>query len=416
MNLIVVDKCTNYCKYCFASTEMSKNNAKAALKDEYIPLILDFIKKSGPNFELNIIGGEPFLYRQLPYLVEKVLELKNVSNICIFTGGIVATKVVEKVCHLDSTRISFLFNMNEKKDYQTDTEYELVLENFDLVLSHGFKASFGYNIYEKDFNYKEILDLCVEYGTPYLRWTIAFPELVKNPLTVTLLPEEYKSISVKVAAFLEEAYQNKIAAGLDCPIPKCFFSNEQMGRIALTQPLTLNSIKSCGPVIDVTPDLDVFRCYALSNLKRKKLTDFKNFREAISYYEKNVDELYNTPQTFEYCSTCEFALNKTCYGGCIAHSPNAVGTRIPKDDLLKEMFGYFQSNKFAEAERFFLSQDNTLGVDPVANYLMSFIAEKKDDINSAKTYARKSIMNSQSFENIEKYKQRLTDLNALLVS
>ena len=415
MNLIVVDKCTNYCKYCFASNEMAKNNSKAALKDENIPRVLEFIRNSGANFELNVIGGEPFLYRQLPYLLEKVLELENVSKICVFTGGIVATKVVEQICHLDTTRINFLFNMNEKKDYKTEREYELVLENFDLVLSQGFKAIFGYNIYEKEFNYTEILDLCEEYGTPILRWTIAFPELVKNLYTTTLLPDEYKAVSNKVATFLEDAYSRGIKAGLDCPIPKCFFNLEQMGRIALTQPLTINSIKSCGPVIDVTPDLDVFRCYALSDLKRTKLTDFKNFQEAIAFYEKNVDDLYSIPQTFEYCNTCEFALNKTCYGGCIAHSPDAVGKRVTTTELLKEMFTYFQLNNFDMTETFYSAHKVDLEESPVANYLLSFIAESKGNMKGAKTFARRSIMFSKSLETIQTYQKRLEKLNCSIV-
>jgi cyclic pyranopterin phosphate synthase len=184
-----------------------------------------------------------------------------------------------------------------------------------------------------------------------------------------------------------------------------------MGRIALTQPLTINSIKSCGPVIDVTPDLDVFRCYALSDLKRTKLTDFKNFKEAISFYEKNVDELYNIPQTFEYCGTCEFALNKSCYGGCIAHSPKAVGTRTSKEDLLMQMFQLFQQNNFADAAKLFTANKFDLEKSPVANYLMSFIAESNNEMKQAKTFIRRSIMFSQSFENIEKYKQRLKQIS-----
>ena len=410
MNLIVVDKCTNYCKYCFASNEMAKNNAKAVLKDENIPAVLDFIRHSGPNFHLNIIGGEPFLYLQLPYLLEKVLELENVGKICVFTGGIVSPNLVKKVCHLDTKRINFLFNMNEKKDYKTKREYDLVLQNVDLLLSNGFKASFGYNIYEKDFNYKEILELCQEYGSPILRWTIAFPEMTKNPYTQTLSPEEYDLVSNRVADFLELSYQKGIEASLDCPIPKCFFTAEQLGRISLTQPFTINSIKSCGPVIDVTPDLDVFRCYALADVKRTKLTDFKNFQEAISFYEKNIDDLYAVPQTFDYCSTCEFALNKTCYGGCIAHSPDAVGKRVSKKALLVEMYEYFQQNDFEKAAQFFESNKTELKNHPAANYLMSFIAENRNETKQAKTFIRKSIMSSQSFENIERYKERLQEL------
>jgi radical SAM protein with 4Fe4S-binding SPASM domain len=413
MNIIVVDKCTNYCKYCFASNEMAKNNAKGVLNEEEIPSVLNFIRNSGPDFELNIIGGEPFLYPHLSYLVGKILELPNVAKVCIFTGGIVPSKLVKEIEYLDSTRVNFLFNLNEKKDYKSEKDYTLILQNFDLILSYGFKATFGYNIYEKNFDYQEILGMCREYGSTYLRWTIAFPELVKNPYTQTLPPQEYELVSSHVANFLEQAYQCGIDAALDCPIPKCFFTHEQLGRIALTQPFTLNSIKSCGPVIDVTPDLEVFRCYALSDLKRTKLTDFNNFQEVVSYYEKSVDEIYNTPKTFEYCSTCEFALNKTCYGGCMAHSPDSIGTRIDENDLLKEMFTYFQVDDHKGAEEFFEINKTTLNKNPVANYLMSFAAERKSNLNDAKMFTRRSIMLSQSFNNIDKYKERLKTLSQL---
>lgn len=410
MNLIVVDKCTNYCKYCFASNEMAKNNAKAVLKDEHIPIVLEYIKNSGPNFELNVIGGEPFLYRQLPYLLEKVLELNNVSKICIFTGGIASPKVVEKICHLDNDRITFLFNMNEKKDYKTIKEYDLVLENFDLLLSHGFRAIFGYNIYEENFNYQEILDLCEKYGTPILRWTVAFPELTPNDYSQTLKPDQYKNIASKVFGFLEEAYQRGIGAGLDCPVPKCFFNHEQLGRIALTQPLTLKSIKACGPVIDVTPDLEVFRCYALSDLHRKHLTDFKNFKDTIAYYEQHIDEIYNIPQTFDYCATCEFALNQTCYGGCIAHSPNAVSTRMPKDILVSSMYESIQNEDYETAKHIFYDKANNLHKNSLANYIMSFLAVEEGNLELAKTMLRKSIINATSSENAKQFAQTFSKL------
>lgn len=413
MNLIVVDKCTNYCKYCFASNEMAKNSAKAVLKEENIPLVLDYIRNSGPNFELNVIGGEPFLYRQLPFLLEQVLSLKNVSKICVFTGGIASPKIVDKICHLDNDRITFLFNMNEKKDYKTVKEYDLVLENFDLLLSHGFRAIFGYNIYEEEFDYNEILNLCEKYGTPILRWTVAFPELTKNDYTQTLKPEQYKNVASNVFKFLEEAFQRGIDAGLDCPIPKCFFSHEQLGRIALTQPLTLKSIKACGPVIDVTPDLEVFRCYALADLKRKHLSDFNNFQDTIAYYEENIDEIYNIPQTFDYCSTCEFALNQTCYGGCMAHSPDAVATRMPFNVLVSSMYEYIQKDEYEKAKYIFYDKANNLHKNSLANYIMSFCAEKEGDLETAKTMLRKSIINATSSENAKQFAQRFNYLETL---
>lgn len=415
MNLIVVDKCTNYCKYCFASTEMAKNNSKAFLKEENIPHIIEYIKNSGENFELNIIGGEPFLYRQLPILLTKVLELENVSKVCIFTGGIASAKSVEQILHFDNDKVTFLFNINEKKDYHTEKEYELVLSNFDLVLSYGFRAIFGFNIYKENFNTKEILDLCKKYGTPVLRWTVAFPELKPSPFTQTLKPNQYSDVSSRVADFLEEAYLNNISALLDCPLPKCFFNYEQMGRIALTQPLTLNSIKSCGPVVDVTPDLEVFRCYALSSLNRKHLTDFHNFQETIAFYKENIDDLYHIPTTFSYCKECEFALNQTCYGGCIAHSPNSVNQRISKDELVNKMFEHLNNCDFEEVKNIFYNKVHNLFKNSIANYIMSFVAEQENKTEEAETYLRKSIINATSSENAKEFAKRLQTIQQYTV-
>jgi cyclic pyranopterin phosphate synthase len=378
---------------------MSKSTAKAFLHEKHFSYLKDFIARSGDLFSVNIIGGEPLLYMNLDKLLEELFSLPNLSQVCIFTGGIASEKLFRKLLHFNTSKLGFLFNINEKKDYKTQKEYELVLRNFDLVLSYGFKATFGYNIYEVCFDYMEILDLCDKYGTNVLRWTIAFPELKPSNLTLTLKPNDYQFVAPKVSDFLEAAYQRGIHANLDCPLPKCFFTKEQLGRLALTQPHTINTIRACGPVIDVSPDLDVFRCYALSDLKRTKLTDFHNFQEAVDYYQKNIDDMYDTPQTFDYCYTCEFALNQTCFGGCIAHSPKAIDMRVSKEDLIKLMYQALHHNNIQEVESIFEIHKYELRGNSFANYIMSFVAEYKNDIETAKSYLRKSIINASTQHN-----------------
>ena len=47
MNLIVVDKCTNDCPYCFASTEMAKEGGRTELSREGIEGVVRFARASG---------------------------------------------------------------------------------------------------------------------------------------------------------------------------------------------------------------------------------------------------------------------------------------------------------------------------------------------------------------------------------
>ena len=74
------------------------------------------------------------------------------------------------------------------------------------------------------------------------------------------------------------------------------------------------------------------------------------------------------------------------------------------------MYSYFQQNDLENAAQFFDSNKFELDKHPVANYLMSFVAESRNEIREARTFIRKSIMSSQSFENVERYKKRLQEL------
>ncbi|MGI0499858.1 radical SAM protein [Limnospira platensis CENA597] len=111
MNLIVIDKCSNYCAYCFTSTEMGKSGKKTALTREGIERVVQFISRSGPNFRLNIIGGEPFLYKDLVYLLEKSMAEPALGDATIFTGGICNSNEILKLKPYRD-RLSLLVNLN----------------------------------------------------------------------------------------------------------------------------------------------------------------------------------------------------------------------------------------------------------------------------------------------------------------
>lgn len=391
MNIIVVDKCTNYCKYCFASSVMAKTDAKSILPQSDIQYLTDFVSRSGPEFRVNILGGESLLYPHLAELVQALLQLDNVSGICIFTGGIASSRAMERIVDVCDARVEFLFNMNEKQDYRTTREYDLVIKNCELALANGVRCGFGYNVYKLGFNGEEILDLCTDFGVDTLRWTVAYPELVPNSYSETLAPSQYRDGAIEAFEFLESAYKRGIKAGLDCPLPKCFFSGEQLARLALTQPLTVQSIRSCGPVIDVSPELEVFRCFALSDVKRKHLSEFRKFSEIVQYYNANVDETLGIPEVFPACATCEFAVDRSCFGGCIAHSEKALGRRRTSRDLIESMYQAVSAGEFDAALHAYEENKVVLSRRPLAEYLVSKAYAAHGDLDRAVMHARRAV-------------------------
>ena len=218
MNLVVVDKCTNYCSYCFAATEMAKAKGLTSLSRPNIEEVAAFVARSGPAFDINIIGGEPFLYGDLPYLLDRLFSEPALRSATIFTGGIFQPSALRTIAH-HSNHMVFLLNLNERRDYRKAREYDLVLENLDLALELGWRVVIGFNIWQTDFDYREILAICQQFGVERLRWTVAYPEAVPSPEVKVLSPSEFPQVARRCVEFLEEAYQAGVRGvpGLSAP-------------------------------------------------------------------------------------------------------------------------------------------------------------------------------------------------------
>lgn len=74
----------------------------------------------------------------------------------------------------------------------------------------------------------------------------------------------------------------------------------------------------CGPALDVTPELEVIRCFALSKLVRVKLMDFPNERELGAWFLACIEPQLLQRGCFSYCSECQHFKTGRCYGGCLA--------------------------------------------------------------------------------------------------
>lgn len=392
MNLVVIDKCTNYCAYCFASTEMARSDKRTALSRDDVERVVEFVRRSGPAFDLNVIGGEPFLYADLPFLLELLCAEPAFGTATIFTGGIFSRNALSAIKAF-AARTTLLFNLNERRDYQRAADYEVVLRNMGAAFEAGFSVAIGFNIWRPDFDYDEILAACREFGVERLRWTVAYPEAEPAPGVVVLRPEEYDGVARRCAAFLEAAYRSDIEAYLDCPLPKCFFTAEELGRIVLTHPRSATAIRACGPVIDVAPDLSVFRCYALSGHARRALTDFSNYAELVRWYEGAVDDRYARPTLYDRCESCSFADDRSCFGGCMAHNVGSLGARRPVGEFLMEAHRALAESRLGDAETLLRQVP---GKGAASSLLWAYVALAKGERAESRRWARLTINRAQS--------------------
>lgn len=318
MNLILTDKCTNSCPYCFAAREMSLNASRSDMIREDFDRFMHFVNASKEIIDLNVIGGDPLLYPDLDYVMRALFNSSHISEIYLMTGGIINPSRINGLLPFrDKTRL--MFNVNEKESYLVPSHQRTVCQCIHRAVSLGFRVCLGFNAYHHDFHGDEIIDLCNQFGITHLRFAVACPIYGQKGRQLVVPTNEYGRLSNHVFDFLESCFHAEIEVHLDCPVPCCFFSDEQWGKLAKMHPNVVSRMGTCTPPIDINHDLSLMRCFSLGGgSETKYLTDFHSFEEIKSYFVREMDSRLRNPSLFPACSECPF--RERCNGGCLSNN------------------------------------------------------------------------------------------------
>lgn len=347
MNFFPLKRCYNHCPYCLAQEFMDKKNETLSRENalEFIAFLRRNKRTTGkPLNELNIMGGEPMLYKDLAWLINKIQGNRDllVGRFTIFTGGNFPARNLELLDGLSD--VDVCLNLNEKKIYHSDEVYERIITNLEAMIDKkGLRVGLGYNIASLDFNGDEIIATAKKFGIDSLRIAIASPIYGSdNPNIVH--PEQYKELSPKVFQFVKKCHANGIDVNLDCTVPYCFFTDSQCGWFTKhNQRSMLNGIRSCacgfGPLC-ISPTLQVSKCTVLDKIS----TPLKLFSSAYEIYDtvlNSIDYKFGTPDLYPKCATCPHRTR--CSGGCPAWKKGFLDGPDRKD-ITDKLVGLFEEN------------------------------------------------------------------------
>lgn len=311
MNIILAQDCNNSCPYCFQKEERTNRKHNYISLENSILLGQWLLNANVQN--VSLIGGEPFLHPNLKEVIQNLITNNPNLKISIFTGGIINEKLINK---LPNKNITILFNLNEPQYYRNEQEYIKVLSNIELAIRRGNRVNIGYNIWELGFNTKYIVDLAYKFGRTSFRWTVANP--ISGIDSNVISPDDFKLLSRSCTEMLDYASLLNINAILDCPLPLCFFNEKDFAKIFINHPDTLSQLgKQCRPVLDVTPELEVIRCFSMSNVERKSLMSFNTENEIEDYYKHSIDDCFTDKIVYKECQDCHYFWNNKCAGGCL---------------------------------------------------------------------------------------------------
>ncbi|MGO8734258.1 MAG: radical SAM protein [Terriglobia bacterium] len=311
MNVLLTTYCNLRCPYCFAASKLflNRRGKKTHISLENLKTVLDFCKKSGQHV-IGVLGGEPTLH---PFFADAIaMIMKAGLRFTLFTNGIIRKEKDRLFLRdIDPKQCDIMININAE-DFYGKAEYALVKGTLQNLRD---KIQLGFNIYREDFDATFLIELINEYNLQRrIRLGIASPILGYNNQHIAI--DQHRTVAEKIVDFADKCDRSDISINFDCGFALCSFTEEECGKLQYANsPLAA----FCGPVIDVAPDLTVWRCFATSALWNKRLNDFKNLGEIQQFFEKKFWKFQKVGATGK-CLRCKYLRRKQCGGGCLAHT------------------------------------------------------------------------------------------------
>ena len=255
---------------------------------------------------LSLLGGEPTLH---PDFVDFVLYLfERKFKVTIFTSGIMTNKTLDAakkyLLNIPKENLFFVCNYNHPNtSAAADTnQINKFLKSFSKYITLSF------NLYQLKFELKYLVDAILKYDLKkHIRMGLAQP--ISGQKNECLAVNEVKKISKTLRNQLNLLERHRITLGFDCGMPMCVFSDEDLGRL-----FKLNRgrvLFSCGPAIDIVPDLQVWACFPLSDYEKTSLYDFNSVNEIRNYFtDKQIVLRSERKGIFDECSWINGARRK----------------------------------------------------------------------------------------------------------
>ncbi|GEM_PF-1374866 len=315
MNILLTDKCSNDCPYCFAKEKLEADSRLNQMPLANFHTVLEFLRKSKVR-HVKLLGGEPMLHSDISRIIATAASDENFDSITVFTGGIFDQSLVDLLIH---EKINVVINSNHPDDYKGN-KWDIFMRNLYRLVSLGADVTIGYNIYRPDFDYGFILELLEYYRIKNLRWTIAVPMGSYGNRHVPL--DGYKKMGERITEFLLTFADLGVQSRLDCFLPLCTFSDGDYGKLIKIFP-SMAKGGLCRPAIDVGPDLSVWRCFSVSNYQNALLSDFPDLRALSSFFMSTFDH-YKWHVYPEKCEECRYRAARICQSSCLSFKAGEI--------------------------------------------------------------------------------------------
>lgn len=314
-NIALLNRCNLRCSYCFADSYTAEE--KEDITPEAFGRLLSFCAEDG---QVGIIGGEPFLHKNVLTFLEMLRLDPRFGRVTVFTNGIYADKAADL---LRADKFHLLINVNSRADIR-ETNFTRMRENIRSLsaLMGPRRITLGINVYREGQDFSDFLAICEEIGARKVRLSLVIPHDRSEggiPYFLRMKPTLF--------ALYRALKSRGIAPCYDCnAIPACVYTEEERAFLASLpyeneheRRIFMGEASVCSPVIDLYPDGTATRCFGLYDKRRVPIEDFRTLADLRNYFFKEIDcRLVNTPSC-QKCEACYKYKTFGCFGGCLCY-------------------------------------------------------------------------------------------------
>lgn len=284
-------RCNANCQYCYTKGYINKFK-----KDMDFLTFVDLvdIHRKQKNFNLNIIGGEPTIWKHInkSLLYCKLRGIKTT----VFSNGLKRLKIMPFRMYLNSSQY---FEKGAKEKF---------IESLAFYFRKKVKIVLRYNI-EKNSSEDELDEI------------IALAEKYQADIHLALVVPYV--INKDYGTHIFAMFQKIVSTGVKCqsanPIPPCMFEEDEIGWMKKN----VKYYSSCdlGGIPLINPDgKTVQPCSKMFLFK--KMGEVGLSRQKIkSMYKKEIN-IAKKMLPLEKCRECHYYIEKKCFGGCMAFRAN----------------------------------------------------------------------------------------------
>ncbi len=306
-NLLLTNYCNRSCAYCFALAQVKVGTTRPnwEVSQEELETVLRYLD---PRWDVvSLLGGEPTLHSRFVPIVRDVAA--RGFDLKIFTNG--TTSALRELAAPELEAVTVILNLNPRAHYRDDAWAAIEANARHL----GEKMRVSLNVDTPDFEWDFVVRAIEDWGLGR-RVRLGITQPIRGMANRYLREEAIRPASARIVRMAEDLAARGITLGFDCGFRTCVFSDEERGILA---ECGTRFLFNCRPVLDIGPDLVVWRCFPFSVEPGLKLTDFRSLSEVSAAFEARWSKEARRGNLSE-CPECAQLATGVCRGGCLSRT------------------------------------------------------------------------------------------------